>query len=189
MTGPANGTRAIFEFTLKMNRTDLNGLVPLLFVATALKRVDLNNSNPATNTFFSPAQIVILGAAGTPQTVSLNLEEDGTYATTFPANHTYSMSAVGFVNLPANAYDNDLLDNEIAWGTFKSQGPLTGDIKIDGRVDILDAISLALVYGMDQSNPNWKATNDLKADGTINVLDFIVLGLNFAKTAPGPQFP
>lgn len=186
--GPANGSRAIYQFSLSMKRTETNGLVPQLIAAVALKRLDLNDTNPATNLFFTAVQLVLLGP-GETKTVSLNMEEDGTYATSFPGNHTFALSAVAFVNLPANAFDNDTSNNNVAWGNFKAQGQLIGDLKIDGVVNILDSIVLGLKFGLTQGATGWDPLTDLKADGTINILDSIVLGLNFAKTAPGPQFP
>jgi hypothetical protein len=121
--------------------------------------------------------------------VTLTWWEDGTYVASFPANHTYHISAVAAVNYPANAHDNDTTNNEVTWGNMIPQGPLIGDVKIDGWVNILDSIVLGLVFGSKQGDPNWHPECDLQPNKKIDILDSIVVGLNFQKFAPGPQYP
>lgn len=187
-TGPPNGAPAIYTYSLEIKRTETGLAVPSLIVAVGLKRVDLNNSNSATNTFYTSVQLVSLGP-GETKIVSLNMTEDGTNANFFPRNHTFQLSVVSNIYQPSNAYDNDTTNNEVLWSNLVAQGPLTADLKIDGVVNILDCIVLSLKFGLNPGDPRWDPLIDLKPDGMINILDFIVVALNFAKTAPGPQFP
>ena len=56
---------------------------------------------------------------------------------------------------------------------------IPGDINGDERVNILDAILLASMFGSTPSSPNWNPAADLNGDGVVNILDAILLANNF----------
>jgi len=60
---------------------------------------------------------------------------------------------------------------------------LRGDLNGDGKVDIFDALILAMAFGTSPGQPNWNSVADIKQDDTIDILDAIILSNNFGKTA------
>jgi parallel beta-helix repeat protein len=61
------------------------------------------------------------------------------------------------------------------------RAPTPGDLNQDGRVDLLDAIAVAEVFGLQSGDPRWDAEADLNQDGVIDVLDVIIVANNFGK--------
>jgi hypothetical protein len=62
--------------------------------------------------------------------------------------------------------------------------PLLGDLNLDGRVDILDALLAAASFGSKPGDSRWNDQADLNKDNVINILDLILLAQNFGKTDP-----
>jgi hypothetical protein len=187
-SGPANGSRAIYKFSLSLKRTENNTDVPTLVAAVGLKKHDYNATAPIPADQFPYSTLVLLGPLET-KNVLLTWEENGTYATYYQGNHTFMLGARSFVNLPANAYDDNSTNDNTDYAKIHAEGDLTGDLKIDGKVNILDSIVLGIVFGSKEGDANWSVLNDLQPNKKIDILDSIVLGLNFNKACPGPQYP
>jgi hypothetical protein len=60
--------------------------------------------------------------------------------------------------------------------------PLLGDVNVDGKVDIFDALLLANAYGQSWCSARWDTRVDLKPDSTIDIYDAIKLAGNFGKS-------
>jgi hypothetical protein len=60
---------------------------------------------------------------------------------------------------------------------------LVGDLNSDGKVDILDAITLAKAFGSTPGEPNWNALADLNHDNIVDIFDAIMLGAHFGQTS------
>jgi hypothetical protein len=56
-----------------------------------------------------------------------------------------------------------------------------GDANNDDRITILDASSLASIYGSSEGNPNWNPHCDFSRDGYINMLDASALANNYGQ--------
>ncbi len=65
--------------------------------------------------------------------------------------------------------------------TYMTYYLITGDINGDGRVDILDAISLSNVFLKELGQPGFNPAADINQDGVVNILDAILLANNFNK--------
>jgi hypothetical protein len=63
--------------------------------------------------------------------------------------------------------------------TYDTYFLITGDINGDGRVDILDAISLSNSFLRSQGEPDFNPAADINGDGVANILDAIQLANNF----------
>jgi len=68
---------------------------------------------------------------------------------------------------------------------------LSGDVNLDGDVDILDLTAVGLAYGSQPGDWNWNAQADLyplmsegspEGDGKINIFDLATVGLNYGRT-------
>lgn len=59
--------------------------------------------------------------------------------------------------------------------------PLTGDVNIDGFVDIFDAVILAKAFGSKPRDSNWNATADVNIDGFVDIFDAVLIAKNFGK--------
>lgn len=57
----------------------------------------------------------------------------------------------------------------------------TGDINLDGIVNVSDAILVEASFGSYAGHPNWNSLADLRSDNTINIFDAIILSSNFGR--------
>jgi hypothetical protein len=88
----------------------------------------------------------------------------------------------------AGAQDTNATNNYQTDGTVVAYSGLTGEINGDGIVDILDAITLAGVYGLQAGQTRYNADANLNATPdpvsgkqVIDILDAITLANNFGK--------
>lgn len=79
---------------------------------------------------------------------------------------------------PPNVLTRDLARFVIAGTRF-----LAGDINRDGRVDGLDLVALALVFGTRLGDPRFSPAADLSGDGTIDGRDLAILAANFGQSS------
>ena len=66
-----------------------------------------------------------------------------------------------------------------------SLNSLTGDINLDGKVNILDYILLGNAFLARPGDPNWNVNADINNDNVVNILDDIVLGNYFGHSVGG----
>ena len=60
----------------------------------------------------------------------------------------------------------------------------TGDVNMDGRVDIRDISLVAKQFGTDTNSPNWKPVCDVNNDGKVNIKDISIVAKNFGMAYP-----
>ena len=58
---------------------------------------------------------------------------------------------------------------------------ITGDIKYDCKVDVFDLISVAMIFGSGEGDPDYSGLMDLNIDGKINIFDIVLVALNFGN--------
>jgi len=177
LIGNGNSGNAVYKWTVSVKRTDSNTNVGVLLAAVGIKRV-----NSTGWLEFCNATTIIL-APGATASAPIEWWEDGTVAQNFAPNIVWTLTGVAST-VTSNANDTNLANNEIAAGSMQANGPLVGDIKVDGIVDIYDAITLSGVYGKSTGQTGWRGDADLKADGTIDIYDAILLAGNFNKHIP-----
>ena len=59
---------------------------------------------------------------------------------------------------------------------------ITGDLNIDGKVDIQDVVVAAKAFGSYLGHPRWNPLADINKDGIVNVIDIVLIAKNFGKT-------
>lgn len=68
---------------------------------------------------------------------------------------------------------------------FESLSTITvrmpGDLNIDGKVDIFDAIALAGHFGSYTGSQKWDSNFDENGNGAVDIFDVIIVGINFGK--------
>jgi hypothetical protein len=93
-----------------------------------------------------------------------------------------------FVDYPALTWLMNSRGEDISFsmvnGYYESRSPprLTGDINLDGVVDMLDIGDVVTKYGMTPSSPNWDARMDINADLRVDLRDIGIVCINFGKT-------
>lgn len=60
---------------------------------------------------------------------------------------------------------------------------LIGDVNLDGMVNILDLVSVAIAFQATPSSPTWNPHADVDADGLVNILDLTAVAIHFGETA------
>jgi hypothetical protein len=73
--------------------------------------------------------------------------------------------------------------NHLSLFALMGKAPSTGDINLDGSVDIYDAIMLANAYNSRPNDPIWNASADINSDNIVDIYDAILLANNYGKTA------
>ncbi len=80
---------------------------------------------------------------------------------------------------------NDINDSMVFRTVFSwpSSSPPTidGDINGDGRVNILDAVIVALHFGAHAGDPNYDLNADINKDGKINILDMAIVAIHYGQ--------
>ena len=71
-------------------------------------------------------------------------------------------------------------------GNTGSMWPISGDVNIDGKVDMLDYQLIYTSFGKSADQSGYNANADLNGDNRIDILDFQILVNNFGKTAASP---
>jgi hypothetical protein len=57
---------------------------------------------------------------------------------------------------------------------FTMQSMILGDINLDRKIDILDVVSVASIYGSKNGDVSWNPRYDLEPDGKINIYDIVI---------------
>lgn len=65
----------------------------------------------------------------------------------------------------------------------KINSVVTGDLNVDGKVDIHDVVIVAKAYGSKPEDPDWDAIADMDNNGIINILDIAAVAKEYGKTA------
>ena len=74
--------------------------------------------------------------------------------------------------------ETDISDNTFYGGILIT---IPGDLSLDGKVDILDAILLANAFGAAPGELNWNPNADINNDDVVNILDAIILASHFGE--------
>jgi hypothetical protein len=90
-------------------------------------------------------------------------------------------STINFTLHVFNTTGGASIDHEAINGNYTYR-PVQGDVNTDGKVDLVDLGTEALVFGTRSSDPAWKPELDLNGDGTINILDIILVARNYGGT-------
>jgi len=61
---------------------------------------------------------------------------------------------------------------------------LVGDVNLDGKVDIQDAILVAAAFGSSYGQVRWNAAADLNNDGIVDIYDIIMVASHFNQHSP-----
>ncbi len=88
----------------------------------------------------------------------------------------------GFRDTNRASTGSNALDTGWAAVALQEAG-LFGDYNLDGRVNILDAASLAFAYGSTPGTATWTPHADIDGNGVVNILDAAILAANYDKTA------
>jgi len=103
---------------------------------------------------------------------------------------TFTWNTTGFAkgNCTISAYawpvqgETDTADNTLVDGWAYLSIP--GDLNVDVRVNILDAIILAGAFGSFPGHPRWNPNADINGDNKVNILDAIILAGHFGEVDP-----
>jgi len=98
-------------------------------------------------------------------------------------------STVGFLkgNYTISAYaepvagETNTTDNTITGETVAIV--IQGDINADGRVNILDMVRCAILFGKKYPILGWDPNADLNNDGAINIIDIVTVAVHFGETS------
>jgi hypothetical protein len=90
-------------------------------------------------------------------------------------------STINFTLHVFNTTGGASIDHEAINGNYTYR-PVQGDVNTDGKVDLVDLGTEAVVFGTRSSDPAWKPELDLNGDGTINILDIILVARNYGGT-------
>jgi len=190
LIGHGNGNPAIFRYNITVERTDADTNVSLLAVVISLKRVNGSYTGPGgrSDAYQFPNSTIVFLPIGGHVTVELDWWEDGSNPQFFlpypDASNPLNFWNISAVAASLGAPQNDTSLPEVNDGQTIAEGPLIGDIKPDGVINILDAIKLGNVFLLHSTDPSWNPDADLHPDGVINILDAIILGNNFMKHFP-----
>ena len=67
-------------------------------------------------------------------------------------------------------------------GTRTIKVRMTGDVNMDGKVDMQDIAISARAFGSCQGDPKWNDVADENEDGKISLMDIALVARNFGKT-------
>jgi len=76
-----------------------------------------------------------------------------------------------------------LLDREITQFTIAGTTFLRGDIDLNGRVDGVDLLAFAPIFGAQRSDARFRTFADINGDGAVNGQDLAILASNFGKSS------
>jgi len=190
--GPgANAGPAVFLYQIKVSRLDSNAGMTLLATVVGVRR-DNTSKSPAEMFAYPNSTTVLLGPS-TSATINLTwCENTGSSSQgILPATTTgvgWRIGARGDI-AQAGAQDTNTTNNYQSDGSVVAYGnTLVGDINGDGIIDILDAITLAGVYGTQAGQTRYNADANLNpvpdpitGKQVIDIYDAITLANNFGR--------
>jgi hypothetical protein len=101
-----------------------------------------------------------------------------TWNTSGFAKGNYTISAYAWpVQGETDTADNTLVDG---WAYLS----IPGDVNVDLKVNVLDAIILSGAFGSFPGHPRWNPNADINGDGRVNILDAIILAGHFGEVDP-----
>lgn len=56
------------------------------------------------------------------------------------------------------------------------------DLNKDRKVDILDIVRAAAIYGFTSDNPRWDVLADVNRNGRIDICDLVIIAADFGET-------
>jgi len=77
-------------------------------------------------------------------------------------------------------YEVDLADNFYENGHVKIK--LWGDINNDGKVDIIDIVTISVAFGSYPGHPRWNPDADINRDQQVDIMDVTIAAANFGKS-------
>jgi hypothetical protein len=98
----------------------------------------------------------------------------------FHPTHTGFYHLVATVDSKNNITESDETNNMATQGDVKVT--VVGDINGDDTVNILDAVSIALAWGAEPSDPDWNVKADINHDSLVSMLDGTRIGLHWGET-------
>jgi len=121
---------------------------------------------------------------GTITNCTWDFGDGNTTSTTSPiVAHVYVLPGTYNVTLTV---ENSASQTDSTWRlveVLRARG-LTGDINIDGIVDIYDAILLAGAFDSVPASPYWNANADINSDNIVDIFDALLLAENYGKSLP-----
>ena len=81
------------------------------------------------------------------------------------------------LTVTAQLYDGTMFEGNDTIGV-----KMPGDVNMDGKVDIYDAIAAASAFGSYPGHLTWNSAADENDDGIVNIFDVITIASNFGKT-------
>jgi parallel beta-helix repeat protein len=97
----------------------------------------------------------------------------------------------GSYSITVHAYpvlgETDISDNTLTEGvvTVVMPGDISGPSGIpDDKVDIRDLAAIAIIYGVNSTNPRYNANCDINSDRKIDIKDLAIAAKNYGKTDP-----
>jgi lysophospholipase L1-like esterase len=76
-----------------------------------------------------------------------------------------------------------VLDREVAQFTVSGTTFLRGDVDLNGRVDGVDLLAFAPIFGAQRSDPRFRTFADINGDGAVDGQDLAILASNFGKSS------
>jgi outer membrane protein assembly factor BamB len=102
---------------------------------------------------------------------------------------TFTWNASGFAygNYSITAHASPVANEPYTTNNKRTDGWVTvtipGDLNVDEKVDIYDAILLVGCFSPDRYVPHWNPNRDINNDGTIDIYDAMILANNYGKTS------
>lgn len=103
---------------------------------------------------------------------------NATYSTIYPNTVGCQLHIYGVKLSDQNG--NPMPSNPI--DGFYTFAPLRGDLNGDGKVDILDVVTVAAAFGSTPGASNWNPAADLNKDGIVDILDVVLVTSNYGKS-------
>lgn len=98
--------------------------------------------------------------------------------TSTAAKGSYTILATAIIQpVDSNLTNNTLLDGMV-------QVRFTGDVNVDGRVDIVDLATVGASFGSTPSTPGWNPEADINNDSVVNIVDLAIVAANFGAVDP-----
>jgi prenyltransferase beta subunit len=88
----------------------------------------------------------------------------------------------GFSDIIRSSAVSNPLDTGWAAVALQLAG-LIGDVNLDGTVNILDLVGIAIAFQAIPGSPTWNPHADVDADGVVNILDLTAAAVHFGQTA------
>jgi parallel beta-helix repeat protein len=185
-----NGTDS--HWGVDQNRTGSDGVIDLAHVVSAnpeendtypfaradawLDVPEIEINSPANGTYrqYHAQEIPLTLKMNKPVWMSYSLDGESNLTVTESLNDL-SVGAHTII-----VFANDTLGNEASLEVSFTV-TFTGDLTLDGTVNIVDITIVAYSYGQSVGGQRWNPDADLNNDGTINILDIAMVAKEYGK--------